>query len=438
MLDRLESLVYRLNNDNSNKYKEEQLRMYSGDEELKRLLFYTYNPFYQFNVTSKNCIKNRRLSTQKYEDLFDLLDDLRLRNITGHDAISAVNGFVDLNPEYEELIYRVIDKDLKTRTGEKLINKAIPNLIPTFKVTLAEKYEPSMAEFPKRSIILHEFVKKTVGWYVSRKLDGVRCIIIVDEDGDVESYSRQGKRFDTLGVIEQEIKSMGLTHVVFDGEICMVDEDGNESFQGVMKEIRKKDHTIENAMYKIFDCLSLTEFITGKGDTPLQSRLLHLLAFLDSENIPHVSVLEQELVRDEEHFQEWVSRASDGGWEGVMIRKNVGYEGKRTKNLLKVKTFHDDEYVVKGVESGGIRHIVDGKDIEEIMLSRIIIEHKGNEVGVGSGFSMEQRREYHQDPSQIVGKTVTIQYFEESQNKEGEYSLRFPVLKHVYNDGRDS
>ena len=72
------------------------------------------------------------------------------------------------------------------------------------------------------------------------------------------------------------------------------------------------------------------------------------------------------------------------------------------------------------------------------MLSRIIIEHKGNEVGVGSGFSMEQRREYHQDPSQIVGKTVTIQYFEESQNKEGEYSLRFPVLKHVYNDGRDS
>jgi DNA ligase 1 len=437
MLDRLNSLVYRLNNDNSNKYKEEQLRMHSGDDELKRILFYTYNPFYQFNVTSKNCIKNRSLSTQKYEDFFDLLDDLRLRNITGHDAISAVNGFVDLNPEYEELIYRVIDKDLKTRTGEKLINKAIPNLIPSFKVALAEKYEPSMVEFPQRSIILHEFLIKRSGWYVSRKLDGVRCIIIVDEDGDVESYSRQGKRFDTLGIVEQEIKSIGLTNVVFDGEICMVDENGNESFQGVMKEIRKKNHTMENAMFKIFDCLSLTEFTLGEGDTPLQQRLLHLLAFLDSEDIPHISVLEQELVRDEEHFQEWVTRASDEGWEGVMIRKNIGYEGKRTKNLLKVKTFHDDEYVVTGVESNLIRHIVEGVDVEEEMLSRIMIEHKGNEVGVGSGFSMEQRRLFHENPNLILGKTVTIQYFEESQNQDGEYSLRFPVLKHIFENGRD-
>ena len=79
MLDRLNSLVYRLNTDNSNKYKEEQLRMHSGDEELKRILFYTYNPFYQFNVTSKNCIKNKNLSTPREGDLFNLLDDLRLR-----------------------------------------------------------------------------------------------------------------------------------------------------------------------------------------------------------------------------------------------------------------------------------------------------------------------------------------------------------------------
>ena len=27
-----------------------------------------------------------------------------------------------------------------------------------------------------------------------------------------------------------------------------------------------------------------------------------------------------------------------------MLRKDVGYEGKRTKNLVKVKSFHDAEY----------------------------------------------------------------------------------------------
>jgi DNA ligase-1 len=437
MLDRLQSLVYRLNNDNSNKYKEEQLRMHSGDEELKKILFYTYNPFYQFFVTSKNCIKNKNLCTPKNGDLFDLLDDLRTRRITGHDAISAVNGFILLNPHYEELIYRVIDKDLKTRTGEKLINKAIPNLIPSFKVALAQKYEPEIVQFPKRSIVVHEFIRKPSSWYVSRKLDGCRCIVVVDEDGDVESYSRQGKRFDTLGVIEREVKSMGLTNVVFDGEVCMVDEEGNESFQGVMKEIRKKNHTMENAMFKIFDSLSLTEFTLGEGDTPLQSRLIHLLAFLDSEDTPHLSVLRQELVRDEEHFQEWVTKASEEGWEGVMLRKNVGYEGKRTKNLLKVKSFHDDEYVVRSTESNEIRHIVDGVEVEEMMLSRITIEHKGNMVGVGSGFTMEQRRDFHENPNLIVGKTITVQYFEESQNQEGDFSLRFPVIKHIFENGRD-
>ena len=28
---------------------------------------------------------------------------------------------------------------------------------------------------------------------------------------------------------------------------------------------------------------------------------------------------------------------SKNGWEGFMVRKDVGYEGKRSKNLLKIK-----------------------------------------------------------------------------------------------------
>ena len=48
----------------------------------------------------------------------------------------------------------------------------------------------------------------------------------------------------------------------------------------------------------------------------------------------------------------------------------------------------------------------------------------------------DQRKEFFEDPSKIMYKTVTIQYFEESKNKDGEYSLRFPVLKHVYENER--
>ena len=70
------------------------------------------------------------------------------------------------------------------------------------------------------------------------------------------------------------------------------------------------------------------------------------------------------------------------------------------------------------------------------MLSNVIVEHKGNEVGVGSGFSIEERIEFHNDPSKIIGKVLTIQYFEESKNKQGEYSLRFPTIKVIHGNER--
>ena len=38
--------------------------------------------------------------------------------------------------------------------------------------------------------------------------------------------------------------------------------------------------------------------------------------------------------------------ASDNKWEGFMVRKDVAYEGKRSKNLQKVKKFYDAEYEV--------------------------------------------------------------------------------------------
>ena len=120
-----------------------------------------------------------------------------------------------------------------------------------------------------------------------------------------------------------------------------------------------------------------------------------------------------------------------------MLRKNCGYKGKRSKDLLKVKKFYDEEYVVKGVEFGSMRYIKEGVEVEEEMVSNITIEHKGNEVGVGSGFTIEERKLFFDHPEDIVGKTVTIQYFEESKNKNGEYSLRFPVIKHIYENGRN-
>lgn len=140
----------------------------------------------------------------------------------------------------------------------------------------------------------------------------------------------------------------------------------------------------------------------------------------------------------------------------MMIRKDEGYEGKRSDRLLKCKLWIDDEYYVKAVVFGDMRVIVEEeveidcvdeygtkykgkttktKEVTEEMLSKVIIEHKGYEVGVGSGFSIEERRYYYEHPEEIVGKQITVQYFEETTNQKGEISLRFPTIKAIYKNG---
>ena len=79
---------------------------------------------------------------------------------------------------------------------------------------------------------------------------------------------------------------------------------------------------------------------------------------------------------------------------------------------------------------------VEGKEKTINALSQVTIKHKDNIVGVGSGFSLDQRKEFGKDHSKIIGKTITVQYFEETENQEGGISLRFPTVKHVYENGR--
>lgn len=393
----------------------------------KKILLYTYHPLWQYNVTSDNLKKKSHLVARKngYNNFFDLLDDLKSRKITGHDAIAAVNSFIEHHSDHEELIHCVVDKDLKTRAGDKIINKAIPDHIPEFSVALADKYNPDIVDWKD-------------GWYVSRKIDGARCIAIVDSNGDATFYSRTGKTFDTLDVVRGGIKALNITNVVFDGELCLVDDNGNEDFQGIMKQLKKKDHTIPNPSYKIFDMISHDEFYSKKGEKnkPYSIRLNNLTEVMKKNECPCLTVLEQDHIKNDDHFAEWVDKSTKKKWEGLMLRADEPYKGKRSKDLLKYKSFNDDEYEVVDTEMGPFRYVLNGKEHEEIMLSCVTIKHKGYDVRVGSGFSIEQRQEFYKHPKKILGKIITVQYFEETKNQDGGISLRFPTFKILHGAAR--
>ena len=398
-----------------------------GNEFIKGALNYALDPYKKYYVTSKTCKKNTDLCDMNliHDTIFDLLNDLNDRVYTGHDAIAMVNAFVSQNAEYEDLIFSIIDRNLEIRASESVINKVIPNLIPTFDVALANKFDPKRVDWDDV-------------WFASRKLDGVRCITVVDLNGDVKCYSRVGNEFETLQVVKDAVKQLGVVGVVFDGEICLMDENGNEDFQGIMKQIKRKNHTIANPKYVMFDYLTKTEFDSKVGTATLAERISRFAKLHEAiEDQESLSVLEQIVVSDDDHFASLKSKAEDKGFEGVMLRKNVGYEGKRSQNLLKVKKFYDAEYVVKNVDFEDHRVIRDGKEVVIPMMAQAYIEHKGYTVAVGSGWNQEQRIRYQANPNLIIGKTITVQYFEETKNQQGEVSLRFPTVKHVYENGRN-
>ena len=400
---------------------------------IHKVLEYTYNPYKQYNVTSKTCIKNKTKIKKDYfgddVDLFETLDQLITRKVTGHNAIELVNGF---NWYVGGDIYKIIDKDLGIRAGAKVINKAIPGLIPEFNVALAKEYDGKC--------------DWNDTWYASRKLDGVRCLAVVDVEGKCTLYSRMGKEFTTLDKVKEAIEATNIINTVFDGEICLMDEDGNEDFQSVMKQLRRKDHQIENPVFMMFDMLHKSEFEqTEHQQTVLSERLHKLRSFLTEKYIDlkdpsdHINntlrYLDQYVIFDDNHFNTWKDMSFVNNWEGFMLRKDVVYEGKRTKNLLKVKKFYDAEYTVVDVDFDDHEVVREGRSETIKMLAQVWIEHKGHRVKVGSGFTQEQRIQYMTE--NIVGKLITVQYFEETKNNKGGISLRFPTVKHIYDGNRE-
>ena len=435
MLKELQEFVNKMKSTSSLLEKKVIIDSVKDNKFITTALNYTYDPYKKYYVTSKNCKKMRHIIDEEAwsVDLFDLLDDLNDRTYTGHDAIAMVNGWIGYNcmvlgvppvidQDLEDLIYSIIDRNLKIRASDSVINKVIPNLIPTFDVALATKYEPKFCDFENEQ------------WLGSRKLDGVRCIIR-KEGTNINAYSRQGNEFTTLQKVLNDVSKIP-GDFILDGEICMMDEKGNEDFQGIMKQIKRKNHTISNPKYVIFDYLTLEEFDAKEGTTKLEGRYINLQG-CDLESTNTLSLLEQYTIESDEQLSDMIAEAEYLGHEGVMLRKNSGYEGKRSKNLLKCKKFFDAEYIVERMDFENHRVIREGKEVVMPMLAQAYIIHKGNEVAVGSGWNQEQRIRYEANPEQLIGKTITVQYFEETKNQEGGISLRFPTVKHVFENGRN-
>ncbi|GMK54919.1 hypothetical protein CspeluHIS016_0115050 [Cutaneotrichosporon spelunceum] len=353
-----------------------------------------------------------------------------------------------------------------------------------FSVALGQSTEPPFTK-----------VFKSGTWYASRKLDGVRCIAYLDfavpRSGEpwlvgVRFRSRSGNDLTSLENLATDIRQNirgfpglrelvlrdgavatadGRRRLVLDGEVCVMrpltqdeaarvdhgtagplweDNGLTEDFRATVSQVKKKYDVVPFPAYFLFDVLLWSEFagepaVKGQSFAERQRDVQDLGSWLarNQERRGLIRPLLQQVVESREQLDDMGERAAREGWEGLVLRKDAKYKGSRSSDVLKYKQWQDAEYEVVDIDTSVQRLSVNGVYGEHEALAAVIIEHGGHRVAVGTGFTTMQRLQFRR-PESIVGKTITVEYFGESEvpGREGR-SLRFPRVKAVYDGARD-
>ena len=409
-----------------------------------------YNVFHMgkksFAVTTKNDVK-------PFENALDMIEYLINIQAASNDDIAKVKKTLSLFEDKDIGLFaeNYITKSLKIGITADTVNKTVgTKVIPTFNCMLANKF------FDKPEYVVGKHIA------ITEKLDGIRALafiepyLIQDNETDktfgcaVKIYSRQGQQITGLIEVENALKeqfekiwSNGLYtgSVVVDGELLITNRDkvlSKDQYKLTTKIVREDSNENKTGItYNIFDCIPKSEFVNGESDLTYGARRLVLWTMFYGCNdkllriVPTIETYEfsskQEAI---ETITDIVTKARQRGEEGVMINiSDAKYVCKRTNDLLKVKVFQDCDLEIIDFQEGTGKY--------QGTLGALIVDYKGTQVGVGTGLTDDLRSEIWNNKDSYFGKIVTVQYFEETCDKNGNASIRFPVFKEIREDGKE-
>ena len=407
-------IIKELEGVSSTKGKEHILRVNSDNETLKKVLYYTYSDM-QYGIKKTTVKKMDFLPDEEYKwiNIWKMFEDLSNSNIN-NDLVKKVSntiGFFD-DKEQQDLLIRMLLKDLRIGMNVKSINKAIPNLIPKHEIMLASKFEGKL--------------KGKVS--MSLKMDGIRCSALVDNDGNIQFLSRQGHKILGLNEITDAIEKLGLKGYFIDGELIKINTDNiasDDNFRLTTKIVNSKTDDKRGLEFVVFDITPIEDYYNGKSNLSYEQRL-ELMNELIGDGNKFVRLVEKFGITDnvEEVYQKLNEVVTDGK-EGLILNTLSGVYsfGKRPKDILKVKAFSDADVLVVDILEGEGR--LEGK------LGKVKVQFKYEgkiyTSFVGSGFNDVEREYYWEHKDELMNKVITIKYFEISKNEKDGVSFRFPT-----------
>ena len=426
MLEQFRKFVDELKASNSRLHKEAVLKAYECNDDIKRIVKFIFNPYIVTGISKKKFYRKLvYLSNTVLPDIWAVMDYLTEHNHGSDQDIANIQEFCIGNKGYEDIIYAIVCKDLTVGVTATTINKVWgKGFIPTFDVMLAEKYFDDPVKY----------LPEGTQFILTEKLDGVRCALLFDENKEPHFFSRNGKEIMDLVDIAEEAKQLDPNYV-YDGELLANTVGHSKDVYRDTMSIVGSDNVKTGVLYNVFDKVLRKDFEAGYSATFTINRKYDLEQELTADKFTWIRKVPMLYIGDnQERILEYLNWAKGLGKEGVMINWATGpYECKRSRKLLKVKSFAETEAYVE--------ELVEGTGRNAGRLGAIIIKFKDKDgryhfCNCGSGFSDKERDLYWAQPALIKNKVVEVSYFEVSNNQTNDsLSLRFPTwLGRIRND----
>lgn len=255
------------------------------------------------------------------------------------------------------------------------------------------------------------------------KLDGHRCIAIVDNHGRCTLWSRTRKPITSMAHIVSSIERLGMRDTIFDGELY--NHDYRNKFEELTSFIRDRKFRTgaEVVQYHIYDLPSVWNFWQRNNfllGLPITNQNVRY-----SDGSDDLKIVETRVAEDEDELLVHFNNFLEQGYEGAMARNSYGSytTGKRSYNLLKIKEFDDGEFPVLSVEEGR------GKLVGHAIF--VCRTKNGVDFRAKLKGKQEELKQYFDHPELAVGRTLTVKY-QGLTNKNG--VPRFPVAMRFRED----
>jgi DNA ligase-1 len=371
--------------------KELLLQAIKDDKLVREIFEYTYSNNKKYYLTSpvpEDYESTSPIPTsaidkawEEYKKLLDLLDKQRSRTL---ETQVKVKQFLQKIPQpYLKWWVRVMNRDLRLGIGEVGIRKYFPHVLPEVEVM--------------KAYLVTQVRKLPPQVYIEPKYDGVRLLVLVDKDGSIQVYTRNGRRQEAL---EDVLEQCHLSEGVYDTEGFT--KDWNTTMHLLAKDPSK-------LILYVFDFIPRADYERYKGTKiPLRQRKVLLTQHLTRLRCRNVRPAESRLISSEDvnkYYEYYVNK----GYEGAMIKDPESpYIPTRSTYWLKLKDRDVDVYRVIEVLPGTGKY--------QNALGALVVRAKdGTTFKVGSGFTDEQRIQFWKNKNDILGKCVEVALFTSPQ-----------------------